>query len=80
MLEAAPRYGLEFVNLTSGAFRGGTNMAQQTAEHRINPSEEVIRLEPLRVHFLITGENSFGQHCGVRTDGGRRGTTDGARP
>jgi quercetin dioxygenase-like cupin family protein len=35
-------------------------MAQQTAEHRINPSEEVVRLGPLRLHFLITGDNSFG--------------------
>ena len=35
-------------------------MAQQTAGHRINPSEEIIRLGPLRVHFLVTGENSSG--------------------
>jgi quercetin dioxygenase-like cupin family protein len=35
-------------------------MAQQTAEHRINPSEEVIRLGPLRLHFLVTGDNSLG--------------------
>lgn len=35
-------------------------MAQQTAEHRINPSEEVIRLGPLMVHFLVSGENSSG--------------------
>jgi quercetin dioxygenase-like cupin family protein len=35
-------------------------MAQQTAEHRINPSEEVIRLGPLVVHFLVTGDNSLG--------------------
>ena len=35
-------------------------MIQQTAEHRINPSEEVIRLGQLRVHFLVTGENSSG--------------------
>src|SRR5215472_4036590 len=39
---------------------GGTNMAQQTAEHCINPSEEVIRLGELNVHFLVTGENSSG--------------------
>jgi hypothetical protein len=36
------------------------NVAQQTAEHRINPSEEVIRLGPLMVHFLVTGDNSLG--------------------
>jgi len=35
-------------------------VAQQTAEHRINPSEEVIRLGPLRIHFLVTGDNSLG--------------------
>ena len=35
-------------------------MAPQAAEHRINPSEEVIRLGPLSVHFLVTGDNSFG--------------------
>jgi hypothetical protein len=54
-------------------------MAQQTAEHRINPSEEVIRLGPLRLHFLVTGDNSLGS-CGIRTDGGGRGATDDARP
>jgi len=35
-------------------------MAQQTTEHCINPSEEVIRLGQLRVHFLVTGDNSSG--------------------
>jgi hypothetical protein len=35
-------------------------MAQQTAEHHINPSAEVIRLEPLVAHFLVTRENSSG--------------------
>ena len=35
-------------------------MAQQTAEHCINPSEEVIRPGPLMVHFLVTGEHSSG--------------------
>jgi quercetin dioxygenase-like cupin family protein len=35
-------------------------MSQQTAEHRINPSEEVVRLGQLRVHFLVTGDNSSG--------------------
>jgi len=35
-------------------------MAQQTAEHRINPSEEVIPLGPLSIHFLVTGDNSAG--------------------
>jgi len=35
-------------------------MPQQTAEHRINPSEEVIPLGPLSIHFLVTGDNSAG--------------------
>jgi quercetin dioxygenase-like cupin family protein len=35
-------------------------MAQQTTDVRINPSEEAIRLGPLAVRFLITGENSSG--------------------
>jgi hypothetical protein len=35
-------------------------MARQTAERCINPSEEVIQLGPLRIHFLVTGENSSG--------------------
>jgi len=29
-------------------------------EHCINPSEEVIQLGQLRVHFLVTGDNSSG--------------------
>jgi hypothetical protein len=39
---------------------GGVNMAQQKAEHFINPSEEVIQLGQRRVHFLVTGNNSLG--------------------
>ncbi len=35
-------------------------MAQQTMDLRINPSDEAIRLGPLVVRFLITGENSSG--------------------
>jgi quercetin dioxygenase-like cupin family protein len=35
-------------------------MAQQTADHCTNPSEEVIRVGHLTVHFLVTGENSSG--------------------
>src|SRR5579863_2914976 len=35
-------------------------MAQQTADHCINPSEEVIRVGHLSVHFLVTSENSAG--------------------
>ncbi len=35
-------------------------MAQQTIGLHINPSDEAIRLGPLAVRFLITGENSSG--------------------
>lgn len=35
-------------------------MAQQSIGIHVNPSEEAIRLGPLTVRFLITGENSSG--------------------
>ncbi len=35
-------------------------MAQQTVDLHINPSDEAIRIGPLTVRFLITGENSSG--------------------
>jgi quercetin dioxygenase-like cupin family protein len=35
-------------------------MAQQTIDLHVNPSDETIRIGPLAVHFLITGENSSG--------------------
>ena len=35
-------------------------MALPTAKHRTNPSEEVIRVGQLRIHFLVTGDNSSG--------------------
>ena len=35
-------------------------MTQRTADHCTNPSEEVIRVGHLTVHFLVTGENSAG--------------------
>jgi len=35
-------------------------MSQPTLGVRVNPSEEAILLGPLRVRFLITGENSSG--------------------
>jgi len=35
-------------------------MAQQTIDLHVNPSDETIRLGPLVVRFLITGENSSG--------------------
>jgi quercetin dioxygenase-like cupin family protein len=35
-------------------------MPQQTFDVHVNPSEEIIRLGPLAVRFLITGETSGG--------------------
>src|SRR5215469_6812554 len=35
-------------------------MAQQAAEHSINPSEALIPLGPLGIHFLVTGDDSAG--------------------
>ena len=35
-------------------------MAQQTTNLHVNPSDETIRLGPLAVRFLITGDNSSG--------------------
>ena len=35
-------------------------MTQQTVDLRVNPSDETIRLGPLAVRFLLTGENSTG--------------------
>jgi hypothetical protein len=35
-------------------------MIPQTIDLRINPADETIRLGPLAVRFLITGENSSG--------------------
>ncbi len=35
-------------------------MIEQTPELNVNPSDEIIRLGPLAVRFLITGENSCG--------------------
>ncbi len=35
-------------------------MAQQTVELQLSPAEETIRLGPLQVRFLITGQNSHG--------------------
>jgi len=35
-------------------------MTQQTIDLHVNPSEETIRLGPLAVRFLLTGDNSTG--------------------
>src|SRR5215831_16482661 len=46
----------------------------KTTELRVNPSEETIRLGPLAVHFLLTGENSAGSIAAfeVIVPGGQR--------
>src|ERR1700686_2420426 len=36
-------------------------MAKQAIEIHVNPSDETIRLGPLAVHFLLTGDNSNGR-------------------
>ena len=36
------------------------HMARQTADLKLSPSEETIRLGPLAVRFLLTGNNSNG--------------------
>jgi quercetin dioxygenase-like cupin family protein len=35
-------------------------MIQQTIEHHVDPSEETIRLGPLEIRFLLTGNDSTG--------------------
>jgi quercetin dioxygenase-like cupin family protein len=35
-------------------------MTQQTIDLRVNPSEESIRVGPLTIRFLLTGDNSTG--------------------
>jgi len=35
-------------------------MTQQTVELHVNPSDETIRIGPLALHFLLTGDNSTG--------------------
>ncbi len=36
-------------------------MTQQTIDLRVNPSEESIRIGPLTIRFLLTGDNSAGR-------------------
>ncbi len=49
-------------------------MAQQTMDLHINPADEAIRLGPLVVRFLITGENSSGSMAAfeLMVPGGQR--------
>ncbi len=49
-------------------------MTQQTMDLHINPADEAIRLGPLLVRFLITGENSSGSMAAfeLMVPGGQR--------
>ncbi len=49
-------------------------MTQQTTDLHVNPSEETIRLGPLAVRFLLTGDNSTGSVAAfeVMVPGGQR--------
>jgi hypothetical protein len=40
-------------------------MTQQTIDLHVNPSDETIRLGPLAVRFLLTGEKLDWQHRGL---------------
>ena len=53
-------------------------MAQQTADHCTNPSEEIIQVGHLTVHFLVTGENSSGTVAAFELVIPRRTAPDGA--
>jgi hypothetical protein len=50
----AVAYG-EYIPFTAG----GCVMLQPAIDFRVNPSDQTIRLGPLAVRFLITGENSM---------------------
>ena len=52
-----PRICLTGKTVNGTPQRIGTHMAQQTADHCTDPSEEVIRVRHLTVQFLVTGEN-----------------------
>jgi quercetin dioxygenase-like cupin family protein len=43
-----------------GSYEEEIQMRQQTIDLGVNPAEETIRLGPLAVRFLVTGENSGG--------------------
>ncbi|HWZ59645.1 MAG TPA: hypothetical protein VNW46_11780 [Gemmatimonadaceae bacterium] len=49
-------------------------MRQQTIDLHVNPSDETIRLGPLAVRFLLTGDNSTGSIAAfeVMVPGGQR--------
>jgi quercetin dioxygenase-like cupin family protein len=39
---------------------GGESLVMQSADLCVNPAEETIRVGPLAIHFLVTGEHSSG--------------------
>src|SRR5579871_2557659 len=47
-------------NIVNKIFYEETPMPQQTIDLRVDPSDETIRLGPLAVRFLLTGDNSSG--------------------
>src|SRR3974390_1252522 len=60
-------------NMVNGVYQKESHMTQNS-DLRVNPSEETIRLGPLAVHFLLTGENSIGSIAAfeVIVPGGQR--------
>ena len=62
-LSAVPKFMFlkKFVSAEHASIVGKpTDMQPQTMGLRVNPSDETIRLGPLAVRFLITGEHSSG--------------------
>ena len=48
-------------------------MREQILDLHVNPSDETIRLGPLAVHFLITGEDSSGSVAAFAIEHGSPG-------
>ena len=53
-------------------------MPPQTTDLHVNPSDETIRLGPLAVRFLITGDDSTGSVAAFRAHGPGRAAPAGA--
>jgi quercetin dioxygenase-like cupin family protein len=74
-LEAAAQRVLEhFPRRSNCSVTRETNMTQETIDHHVNPAEETIRVGPLTVRFVVTGENSSGSVAAfeVIVPGGQR--------
>lgn len=67
-LAAGPRYGLELlpqgitgsITIHETMCKKEVSMSLQSINPCVNPADETIRLGPIEVRFLITGENSSG--------------------